>query len=198
MPIPKLEPLNEFQLELAQMVAKTSWLPHPDTVKAIGRAVFPTKRARKHYPRLSLIEIAGETVGMYDDNFTPAHALLWAHGLVGGSAKGWCFAHVWPDGDEMASYTHLANLALVPECFAGMTDKEGPLTGYLRWHAWGVYGWKPESKSAPSKPTDYDEVKWRYLDCYPEPKAFIRERIQTLNNERIRILRPIMERRGLV
>jgi hypothetical protein len=42
------------------------------------------------------------------------------------------------------AYTHLANLAMVPEPFASLTDKNGPLTVFLRWHAWEVYGWKPE------------------------------------------------------
>jgi hypothetical protein len=145
-PIPSVGSLENYIAPLCKMVAETSWFPHPDTVKAFGQEVFPTVRARgTNKKRCDRIIENGETIGMYDDNYTPAHALLWSHGLRGGNRKGWCFAHVWQDADEMSSYTHLANLALIPECFAAMTDKDGPLTSFLRWHAWTVYKWKPQS-----------------------------------------------------
>lgn len=59
---------------LAQMVAKTSWLPHPDTVKALGGAVFPTVRARKGSPRCSYLMENGQPIGIFDDNATPLAA----------------------------------------------------------------------------------------------------------------------------
>ena len=87
---------------------------------------------------------------MYDDNTTPRWATLWAHGTGRASGcPGWGFAHVWSASDDINSYTHLANLAMIPECFASLTDKNGPLTGYLRWHAWTVYGWKPDHVDPP-------------------------------------------------
>lgn len=198
MRIPTHDKLDRYFPALARMVAETSWLPHPETVSALGGAIFPTSRARNQHPRFSLIMENGEAVGMCDDNTTPTWALLWAHGITGGTRKGWGFAHVWPASDDIKSYTHLANLAMIPECFASLTDKDGPLTGYLRWHAWIVYRWKPDHVAPPTMPPDYDHIRWRYLPRYADPRRFIKHRLTELDNERVRILRPIMESRGIL
>lgn len=198
MPIPPLEPLDQYFQDLCRMVAKTSWLPHPDTVRALGRAAFPTSRAKRQHPRFTSISKNGEPVGMYDDNTTPTWAILWAHGIVGGDRTGWGFAHVWPASDDINSYTHLANLAMIPECFASLTDKDGPLTGYLRWHAWTVYGWKPDHVEPPQMPVDYNNIQWRYFSKFDAPRIFIGQRLSKLNNKRVRILRSIMEMRGML
>jgi len=78
-PAPSLHP---FAIQLANVVAQTSFLPHPDTVKALGRAVFPVVRTRKSHRRNSTFEEAGVQVGMYDDNTTPRWARMWAHGYL--------------------------------------------------------------------------------------------------------------------
>jgi hypothetical protein len=75
-PIPEIP--EEHILALARMVAQTSWLPHPETVRTFGRAVFPALRARTGKPRLSQVLADGDPVGMYDDNVTPAWALFWS------------------------------------------------------------------------------------------------------------------------
>jgi hypothetical protein len=93
--------------------------------------------------------------------------------------------------DDINSYTLIANLAMIPECFAGLTDKNGPLTCYLRWHAWTVYGWKPSQVEAPQMPIDYSNIRWRYMSKIDAPTTFIRERFDKLNSERIRILRSL-------
>jgi hypothetical protein len=193
-----MQPLDKHFSALARMVAETSWLPHPDTVRALGRAAFPTVRARKGHPRFSEVMENGQAVGMYDDNATPAWALLWSHGITGGNRNGWSFAHIWSACDDMNAFTHPANLALVPECFASLTDKRGPLTGYLRWHAWTVYGWKPEAEQQPEMAGDYASIQWRYLPKYSEPRQFISQRLAKLTNQRVQILRPIMEMRGML
>ena len=196
--IPPLESLNKYFPSLARMVAETSWLPHPDTVSALGRAAFPTSRARRLHPRFSEISKNGAPIGMYDDNMTPRWAILWAHGIIGGKSKGWAFAHVWPVSDDVNSYTHLANLAMVPECFASLTDKQGPLAVFLRWHSWSVYGWKPTSEQDPEKPENYEQISWRYLDKFDDPRGFIRRRVLQLKNKRVVTLRSIMERLGML
>ena len=131
---------------------------------------------------------------MFDDNATPEWAMFWAHGLTGTRPKGWTIAHVWPTSDDMASFTHLANLAMIPEPLASLTDKVGPLVAYLRWHAWEVYGWKPTAASTPIKPPVYDSISWRYLPHIDDPKTAIRQRFCNLSNQRTSLLRPIMER----
>jgi hypothetical protein len=196
MPIPTLDPLTDYIPQLVRIVAATSWLPNPDTVRVLGCAIFPTARRRAVTPIFSAIEREGRVVGMYDDNTTPSWALLWSHGIVGGKRTGWTFAHIWPTSDDIGSYTALANLAMVPECLAGLTDKTGPLTLYLRWHAWSIYGWKPDSAPTPSIPEHYDASVWRYLPAIENPRLFVAKRIISLDNERLRILRPIMKDRG--
>lgn len=198
MPIPLLDNIDRYAPVLARMVAETSWLPNPDTVRILGRAAFPTVRARSAHPRFSKVIEDDETIGMYDDNTTPTWALLWAHGIKGGTRTGWGFAHVWTAADDINAYTSLANLAMIRECFASLTDKDGPLTGYLQWHAWTVYHWRPDHTAQPTMPPEYNNIRWRYLPLFREPKQFISQRIAELDNERVRILRPIMQSRGML
>lgn len=198
MPIPQLESFDKYIPKLAQMVAEFSWLPNAETVRSWDRAVFPTKRANRLYARFTPIIESGEEVGMYDDNTTPTWAMLWSHGMVGGGRKGWAFAHVWQASDDMSSYTCLANLAMIPECFASLTDKDGPLTSYLRWHAWVKYDWKPDHVEPPHMPPDYDQVQWRYLEHHSKSKQFINDRLVKQNNQRTKILHRIMKRNCMV
>jgi hypothetical protein len=86
----------------------------------------------------------------------------------------------------------------VCEPFASLTDKNGPLTGFLRWHSWDVYHWKPERQPAPTKPDGYDSIAWRHLEAVVDPKALICQRLAAADNQRKRILRPIMESRQLL
>jgi hypothetical protein len=198
MPIPQPDPLDEFIPALARMVATTSWLPNQAVVASLAKAVFPTSRYRSEHSRFSTIQENGGLIGMYDDNTTPEWAIFWAHGLNGTRPKGWTIAHVWPACDDLTSYTHLANLAMVREPLASLTDKSGPLTRFLRWHAWDVYNWKPERQAVPAKPDGYDEISWRYLKSAGDPKALIRQRLAGCDNQRTRILRPIMESRQML
>lgn len=196
--MPNLDSLDAYRPALVRMVAATSWLAHPAAVEAIGCAVFPTVRARKGHKRGGRID-GGKGEGMYDDNTTPRWAMLWAHGIpITHHPSKWTFAHVWESADDIDTYCHLANIIIVPEPFAGLTDKNGPLTGYLRWHAWSVYRWKPAHAVVPEKPADFDEINWRYLRKIDDPKGFICTRIAALSNGRTRTLRPIMERLGML
>lgn len=133
---------------------------------------------------------------MHDDNITPTWALLWAHGISGGSRTGWTFAHVWTASDDINWYTHPANLVMVPECLASLTDKSGPLTAYLQWHAWTAYGWKPEHLAQPEMPTGYHNLKRRYFAKFDSPRSFVAQQIAEHDNKRVRLLRPIMEMRA--
>lgn len=190
--LPALHVPQEYHLALAQMVASTSWLPNLEVVKALRSAVFPTVRRRKNYAMFSYVLENDKPIGMYDDNATPAWALLWSHGITG-RRKGWTVAHVWPETDCMQSFTQIANLALIPECFGTLTDKMGPLTTFLRWHAWHVYRWKPTQHAEPAKPEGYDSITWRYFESVTEPRSLILQRLRTLNNRRTRILLQLME-----
>jgi len=101
MPLPRIqcESLEEYVPFLVRMVAKTSWLPNPETVLSLKRAAFPTARARKLRPRFSRIVENDEAIGMYDDNTTPRWAIRWAHGIPGKGPQGFGYAHVWQASD---------------------------------------------------------------------------------------------------
>lgn len=101
-------------------------------------------------------------------------------------------AHVWPASQDPSAYTHLANLAIVPESFGGLTDKDGPLASYLRYHAYATYGWKPSPVAVPNKPDGFDSIAFNYLPVHSDPKAAIALRVSNLNNDRLRTLRPLM------
>jgi hypothetical protein len=181
------------------MVASTSWLPDPEIVAAFGRAVFPTLRTSRNSPLFSTLKDQGFEVAMYDTNVTPEWALTWSHGIFGTRPKGWTVAHVWPNPKDHLCYTHLANLALVPECLNSTTDKAGPLTEYLRYHSWEKYRWKPSSEAEPIKPSGYDavRVRWRYLASPGRnPLDIVKEKFLSLDNQRTRALQPIMKRLG--
>ena len=193
MPMPPLQDLQEHILGLANMVASCSYLPNKDVVSQWESSVFPTTRNnRKVY---QVFQNKDGVRGMYDDNTTPRWALLWAHGIpLVAHQKGWVTAHVWPVSNDINAYTHLANLMLVPECFGSLTDKEGPLTTFIRWHTWSCYAWKPEGVDEPKKPEHYDNICWQYFQQEEKSQAFVSRRVQSLDNERIRVLRPLMNR----
>ena len=188
--VPNLLSLDKYRILLAEMVAETSYLPDAHTVALFNRAIFPTIRNSKD--RGNHVEKDGKIVGMYDDNTTPRWAFLWAHGISQTDhPKGWTFAHVWPSQDDLKSYTNLANIAMIPECFGTLTDKEGPLTPFLQWHSYQVYNWKPEKAKRPEKPDGYDTITWSYLPGIVDSTKFIRQRCAELNNQRIITLRKI-------
>lgn len=197
--IPDIDCIDEYCADLVRMVARTSWLPDPETVKAFQGAVFPSIRARKGHTRTGPVTENGRNIGMYDDNTTPRWALLWAHGIpITHHPSGRTFAHVWEGADDITAYTQLANIVMVPEPFAALTDKKGPLTKYLRWHAWSVYEWRPNHAIEPEIPPDFDTVAWRYLPRIDAPRKFILDRLASLNNDRSRTLIPIMKDLGMI
>lgn len=75
---------------------------------------------------------------------------------------------------------------------AACPTKDGPLCRFLEYHAWSVYGWRAAQMNAPIKPAGYDDVSWIYLDAHADPLEFIRERVMTLNNQRVGVLRQLM------
>ncbi len=182
---------GEDALALAKLFAAHCYLPNPDTAKALPTAIFPTLRDPRR--RLQTVTEDNRIIGMYDDNTTPRWALLWSHGIASvAHQRSWQFAHVWPSSNDLRHYTRVANLAMVPESFGGLTDKVGPLVAYLRWHAWQEYRWSPEERSPGYKPHGYDEISWRYLPRHEDPRAFIKNQLERLNNQTVNMLRTII------
>jgi hypothetical protein len=166
--LPDIDYASREARAIALMAAQFCRLPDPDTVITFGKAVFPTQR--KTALRGSfIIDESNKEIGMWDDNTTPRWALIWSHDIQSGNKalKGWHVAHVWNNCNTLECYTRLENLFLVPAAYAGLTDDDGPLAPYLRYHAFAAYEqWHPECKQRPEKPDDYDSFSnaWQYLD----------------------------------
>ncbi len=176
--------------ELRSIVVRHCRLPNPDVVKALRGAVFPVIRDLAKRMKIGTTE-NGRRI-MYDDNTTPRWAILWSHGFSGtGHPKGWTIAHVWPQTKNPDVYTHVANLVLMPECFASLSDKVGPLVPALRHHADAVYGWRPVGENRVEAPTGYDTLEWNYLDGHPDPNKLIRAQLNRLRNARVKSLRDL-------
>ena len=186
--------ISEDVLGLVKISVRHCRLPHPAVVKCMDGVVFPAIRGRLEQRGKCLTgTIDGQKI-MYDDNTTPRWALLWSHGFSTMShPKGWVFAHVWDDVKNPEAYTHLANLVMLPESFGGLSDKQGPLVPYLRYHAEATYGWRPDSKDSVAKPPGYDDLVWNYLDSIPDPRGFMRERMSKSSEKRVKLLRELLD-----
>ncbi len=80
----------------------------------------------------------------------------------------------------------------MPECLGSLSDKDGPLSRFLEFHAWSVYAWRPAHVSPPDMPDGFREIRWRYLDPHPDPLGSVREGVTTLRNQRVEVLRQLM------
>ena len=180
--------LGDDTNELAIIAARYCQLPHPDTAAQFSGAVFPSIRDQKNRHTLDR-----EKGLLLDSNRTPRWALFWSHGIKFVShPKGWTIAHIWTCPKDPNAYTHLANLVLMPECFGSLSDKGGPLSGLLEYHSFSVYGWTPKDFQKPLKPDGFDDVKWQYFDPIENAKSFVHNRVLSLNNQNVKILRPLM------
>lgn len=166
--LPAIDYKGKEARAIALRAASLCLLPDKKTVGHFKKAVFPTKRkmALRGSP---ILDESNKKIGMYDDNTTPRWALLWSHNIQDGDGalQGWHVAHVWDNCNELHCYTRLENLLLVPAAYAGLTDGDGPLAPYLRYHAFAAYEeWHPECTQRPEKPDDYDSFSnaWQYID----------------------------------
>ena len=200
-PDPNTLPRNDYTSKearaIALMAAQFCRLPDCDTVKTFGKAVFQTQRKTAQRGSL-IIDKSNKEIGMYDDNTTPRWALCWSHGIPGGdkALKGWHVAHVWNKCNNVHCYTRLENLLLVPAAYAGLTDDDGPLTPYLRYHAFTAYSWKPKGKPAPKKPPEYQKFasKWRCLSAASgSARERVLTRLQKSQSERAKVLQDFIK-----
>ena len=178
--LPRIGYASKEAIAIALMAAQFCRLPDCDTVKTFGKAVFPT--VRKNSKRATGEHKNGKFL-MYDDNTTPKWALVWSHGTFGKTKElfGWRIAHVWEKCDQVESYTRLENLLLVPAAYSGLTDHDGPLAPYLRYHAYKHYKWRPEDEQDPKEPA-------KYLVGRLDAPEFILNRLQKSQSKRAKLL----------
>lgn len=191
--LPVIDYVGKDARAVALLAARLCLLPDKKTVRQFKKAVFPTKR--KTTSRGKRIR---KGKGMWDDNTTPRWALLWSHGVHGGNdvLRGWHVAHVWSNCNELECYTRLENLLLVPAAYAGLTDGDGPLAPYLRYHAFKVYRWRPKGKPAPKKPLEYEKFRklWRYLRAERgNARKLVLDRLQQGRGRRAEVLRKFID-----
>lgn len=196
--LPAIDYKGKDARAIALLAARLCQLPDPKTVSQFKRAIFPTERKMALRGSL-IIDKSKKEVGMWDDNMTPRWALRWSHGISGGdkALKGWHVAHVWNDCNNVQCYTRLENLLLVPAAYAGLTDGNGPLAPYLRYHAFKVYRWRPKGRPAPKKPSEYEKFvsKWRYLSAEPgDARERVLKRLKQGRGKRAKVLRKFIRR----
>ncbi len=182
--------LGSDALVLSALAVRHCRFPHPDVISRLSGAVFPVIRDTRK--RIQVDTIDGHNI-MYDDNTSPRWAILWSHGFeTTAHIKGWTFAHVWNESKDPEAYTHVANLVMMPECLASLSDKDGPLVPFLRYHAEAVYGWRPKGKPAVGKPSGYNDMEWNYFKPIPNPRGHIRDRLARSNAQRANRLRELL------
>lgn len=177
--------LDEYAFDLARVVARTSLLPNPEVVRACPSPIFPSIRANRALGSRGTIATVGAERLMLDDNTTPRWALLVAHGFgpsLPSKSRGWSLAHVWSRAQCPASYTHLANLALVPAPLSTLTDGTSPVASYIRYHAYSTYGWHPHDEEAPREPPAFNEVDWNYMTYSGSPQSNLSRFMKTTSN----------------
>ena len=187
--LPRINYASKEARAIALEAAQFCRLPDPDTVITFGKAVFPT--VRNNYKRATGEHKDGKFL-MYDDNTTPKWALVWSHATFGKTKEllGWRIAHVWEKCDQVESYTRLENLLLVPAAYSGLTDHDGPLAPYLRYHAYKHYKWRPEDEQDPKEPAEYEKFleKCKYLVGRLDAPKVILSRLQKSQSKRAKLL----------
>ncbi len=196
--------LEKDSKDLIKIAAQHLYLPNKHVVKTFEGALFPAIRGNRELLQKHKVSgnFRGQTITfpkgelnqevVLDDNTTPRWALLWSHGWTKSvRPKGWLFAHVWADSQNPDTYTHLANLVMIAEPLAALTDKNGPLAAHLRYHAWFEYSFSPNGQAV-EKPNDYRHDIWQYLDKpEKEPLWLVTDRLKNLNNARVKAINSI-------
>lgn len=191
-PLPAAPCLKSSALDLVKIAAEHCLLPNQNVVAKFASAVFPTVRGSRE-KRMKVDKLQSGQVVLNDDNVTPRWALFRPHGCSATHHRsGWTVAHVWDHVRDPDAYTHPANLALIPEPLAALSDKKGPLRDFLRWHSLTVYGWKPKKTECPTKPQGFDGVVWKYLEDFFDPVGFVQWQMSRLKNERVRLLKQLV------
>ena len=156
--------LKQATPALLTLVAETSLWANPEVYKRLvtyggSGAWHPNVRRFK--------KGEGEKKGFakngdrLDDNTYANHAIKRA--LVGTNRKllsGFSVCHIWPKTCYDKKYhTNIANLVLMPQAIAGLSDFHTEIQLALQFHSYELYHWYPENDKQPIKPKFYPS-KW--------------------------------------
>ena len=148
---------------LEQAVAHHALFVHPDTVSQTrNEAIFAVIRNFSERGKIIVDGLTNRRV-MACDNDTPTLAFEWASGLD--NYQDVQFNHVYSASNDVGIYTSLANLCVTPTFLAKLTDQDSNIIATLKYRVYDIYGFVPQNMSTPSKPNDYDQLRWR---SFPE------------------------------
>ncbi len=157
------------KINLALLVADTSFWVSPDIHRQLleengnnTAAIDCVRRARNGEKRRTVVE--GNI--KLDDNSFANRVLKSALGFSSKQLIGFAVCHIWPDTCyDVRYHTAIANLVLMPNALAGLSDHHPGIQAALQYHAYKIYDWHPEGEKEPENPDNYPE-NWQV----PEPK----------------------------
>ncbi len=157
------EVADQLNIDLPKLVAGCAfWSP-------INAA--PTKAAHPHIRRARSGEARGTLTseGVRLDDNTYANKVLKDNASHLGDFVGFAVCHIWPlTCYDVRYHTMPANLVLLPQELAGLTDHNRAVEQCLQYRAWELYGWYPDGQMQPEKPTNYPD-NWRE----PVPRSIL-------------------------
>jgi hypothetical protein len=150
-------------LNLSELVARCSVWAHPDVVADLSHSdrnatwFIGTRRGRKGEKRNDVVDAE-----VIDDN-TMANTAIKLATVGGRHLHGFHSCHVWSQTCYDPRYhTSIANLVLLPAPLAGLSDYDTHVEAVLRYRAFELFGWHPEERARPERPTAYPaEQMWR-------------------------------------
>lgn len=162
--------VRTLNIDLPALVAATSIWASPDIVQPLraihpDAAVCPDVRRYKR-PQGEVRRKKGDDGATLDDNTTANRIAKQAMGLTG-LAKGFAVCHIWPDTCyDVRYHTSLANLILLPQALATLSDHDPTVVAALQYRAFELYGWHPREREAPTRPQRYPS-NWRSPEAAP-------------------------------
>lgn len=181
------EVVDQLNIDLPKLVSGCAyWCP---VNAAPTKAVHPNiRRARSGEARGT---VTSEGIRLDDNTF--ANKALKAKVSHLGEFKGFAVCHIWPKTCYDERYhTMPANLILLPQELAGLTDHNRAIEHCLQYRAWELYSWYPEGQTQPVKPINYPD-NWREPVSKPtstEPSSS--KPLSSDENRLVRVILPIL------
>jgi hypothetical protein len=170
------EAMDRYNINFFPLVAAISFWAHPEAYKLLledngergfrqNGAFYPhVRRARTNHGEERRQWVRNRTI-LLDDNTYANKAIKKMIG-VSGNIKHFETCHIWPDSAyNEGTHTAIANLVLLPEDLASLTDHNEEMQDVLKYRSYELYNWRPKNKSIPKKPKSYPS-NWK------EPFAF--------------------------
>jgi len=168
------EATKRHKIHLSLLVAETSLWVNPEVYNKLfyensSGAWYPwVRRSKAKGEKKGQIKGKGKDKVRLDDNTYANYALKRALGIERDSLKEWAVCHVWKNTTYDPRYhTSVANLVLIPQAIAGLSDFDRDTMAALRYRAFTLYKWYPKGERRPSKPKSYPN-NWKKPQPFTE------------------------------